>query len=278
MGTGYSLASGRHQAITWSCVYPESYTTKQTWTLCSMQQHWEPVMQKVFSSDVHIMCEWDSPDTIGIPWEILQRLPCNHYHRNIARHPYISRFLKKDVWMLPHPMASDGDNLGQSTFNSLRPRQNGRRFADDTFKYIFLNQNAIISAKISLKFVPKGPIDNIPALVQIMAWRRPGDKSLSEPMMVRLPTHICVTRPQWVNSSLPGQNGRHFADILKRIFMNENFYILIQISLKFVPKGPIDNKSALVQVMACPQTGDKPFPEPMLTQFTYIYTALGEMS
>ena len=50
-----------------------------------------------------------------------------------------------------------------------------------------------------LKFVPKGPINNIPALVQIMAWRRPGDKPLSEPMMVRLPTHICVTRPQWVN-------------------------------------------------------------------------------
>ena len=35
--------------------------------------------------------------------------------------------------------------------------------------------------KISMKFVPKGPINNIPALVQIMAWRRPGDKPLSEP-------------------------------------------------------------------------------------------------
>ena len=45
---------------------------------------------------------------------------------------------------------------------------------------------------------PKGPINHIPALVQIMAWRRPGDKSLSEPMMISLPTHICVTRPQWV--------------------------------------------------------------------------------
>ena len=32
-----------------------------------------------------------------------------------------------------------------------------------------------------------------------MAWRRPGDKPLSEPMMVSLPTHICVTRPQWVD-------------------------------------------------------------------------------
>ena len=41
---------------------------------------------------------------------------------------------------------------------------------------------------------------NIPALVQIMAWRRPGDKPLSEPMMVSLLTHICVIRPQRVSS------------------------------------------------------------------------------
>ena len=47
--------------------------------------------------------------------------------------------------------------------------------------------------KISLKFVPKGPINYILASVRIMAWRRPGDKPLSETMMVRLLTHICVT-------------------------------------------------------------------------------------
>ena len=56
----------------------------------------------------------------------------------------------------------------------------------------FLNKNVRISIKISLKFVPKGPINNIPALVQIMAWHRPGDKPLSEPMMVKLLTHICA--------------------------------------------------------------------------------------
>ena len=61
---------------------------------------------------------------------------------------------------------------------------------------IFLKENIRISIKISLKFVPKGPINNIPSLVQMMAWRRPGDKPLSEPMMVGLLTHICVTRPQ----------------------------------------------------------------------------------
>ena len=83
--------------------------------------------------------------------------------------------------------------------NPMRPRQNGRHFADNMFKCIFLNENLWIPIEISLKFVPKGSIDNIPALVQIMAWRRPGDKPLSEPRMVSLPTHICVTRPQWVN-------------------------------------------------------------------------------
>ena len=84
-------------------------------------------------------------------------------------------------------------------FNTLRPRQNGRRFTDDTFKRIFVNENVRISIKISLKFVPKGPINNYPTLVEIMAWRRSGDKPLSEPMMVSLLTHICVIRPQWVN-------------------------------------------------------------------------------
>ena len=65
----------------------------------------------------------------------------------------------------------------------------------------------------------------------------------------------------------------HFriAQHIRCIFMNENLCILIIISLKFVPKGPIDNKPALVQVMAWRQTGDKPLPEPMLTQFTDVH-------
>ena len=68
--------------------------------------------------------------------------------------------------------------------NTLRPRQDGRHFPDNVFKSIFMNENAWISIKIPLKFVAKGPINKIPALVQIMAWRRPGDKPLSESMMV----------------------------------------------------------------------------------------------
>ena len=62
----------------------------------------------------------------------------------------------------------------QYFLNSLRPRQNRRNFTDDVFKCNFLNENILILIKISLKLVPKGPINNIPAFVQIMAWRRTG--------------------------------------------------------------------------------------------------------
>ena len=68
-----------------------------------------------------------------------------------------------------------------SVLNTLRPRQkNGRHFTEDIFKCILLNKNIWIQIKISLKFVPKGPINNIPALVQIMAWHCPGVKPLHQ--------------------------------------------------------------------------------------------------
>ena len=81
---------------------------------------------------------------------------------------------------------------GSFSINPLRPTQNGRHFADDTSKRIFLNENVRILIKISLKFAPRGQINNVPALVQIMAWCQPGDKPLSEPMLVSLLTHICI--------------------------------------------------------------------------------------
>ena len=74
----------------------------------------------------------------------------------------------------------------------------GRDKMADIFKCIFLNENCCILIKISLKYVLKGSIDNNPALVQIMAWCRIGNKPLFEPMMVSLLTHICISRPQWV--------------------------------------------------------------------------------
>ena len=82
-------------------------------------------------------------------------------------------------------------------------------FSDDILKWIFFNENVWVLIKISLKFVPRGPINNIPALAEIKAWRRPGDKPLSEPM---LPTHICAIRPQWVNTKTHQQSWRLYCD------------------------------------------------------------------
>ena len=82
------------------------------------------------------------------------------------------------------------------SINTFGLRLNGQNLPDDIFKCIFLNENVWISIMIPLKFVPKGLINNIPVLVQMMAWRRPGDKPLSEPVVVILLTHICITRPQ----------------------------------------------------------------------------------
>ena len=66
---------------------------------------------------------------------------------------------------------------------------------------------------------------------------------------------------------MPKQNGRHSADgIFQCIYFNENFWVLSKTSLKFVPKDPIDNLSALVQVMAWRLAGNKPLPELMLTK------------
>ena len=135
---------------------------------------------KPLSKPMLICCQLDSWEQVSVKLE----MEFYHFHSRKMR----LKMLSAEMVVI----------LSRGWVNTLRPNQTGHRFADDTFKRIFLNGNVIISIKISLKFIPHGPINNIPALVQIMAWRRPGDKSLSEPMMVRLPTHICVTRPQWV--------------------------------------------------------------------------------
>ena len=71
------------------------------------------------------------------------------------------------------------------TVKSSPPGQNGRHFVDDIVRCIFVNEKFCVLIKISLKFVPKGPIDNNPELGQIMAWRRIGDRTLSESMLTR---------------------------------------------------------------------------------------------
>ena len=171
------------------------------------------------------------------------------------------------ILVMEIPVARNLVFILRRTLNTLRLRQNGRHFPDAIFKCIFLNENIWILIEISLKFVPKGQINNIPALVQIMAWRRPGDKPLPEPMMVSLLTHLCVTRPQWVKRFhwlFPAEFSVKEVELLfifywthwglyKKaaifyIFFNcilftGKFDILITISLKFDLRGPVDDNT-----------------------------------
>ena len=78
-------------------------------------------------------------------------------------------------------------------------RNNMATISQTTFLNAFFLMKMLESRSKSHWSRPRCPINSIPALVQIMAWCRLGDKPLSEPMMVRLPTHICVTRPQRVS-------------------------------------------------------------------------------
>ena len=92
------------------------------------------------------------------------------------------------------------------------------------------------------------------ALVQIMAWHRPGlvgAKPLSEPMIVSLLTHICVTWPQWVNSLAPVRfewNSREV--IFKLISVIDSWITSCEIALRCMSLDLTDDKSRLVQVMS----------------------------
>ena len=125
------------------------------------------------------------------------------WHKNIIPWSVGKYKLPMDwKWQLSRPSGLHTAYTIKYALNTLRPRQDGCYLADDVLKCIFFNENVWILLKIPLKFVPWGPIKNIPALVQIMAWRRPGNKPLSETMLVFVPTHICFTRPQWVKLGL----------------------------------------------------------------------------
>ena len=149
-------------------------------------------------------------------------------------------------------------SMSHYRISPLRPRQNGRHFPDDILKCIFVNEKVWISIKISLKFVLKGPISNIPALVQIMAWRLPGDKPLSEPMMVSLLTHICAIRPQWVRAedcqcgnyhawhntqSTPFTNIHHWSKF--EIVPHDFFHIYIHTVRQFFYVALLQNKNEI---------------------------------
>ena len=166
----------------------------ETCMLCNwilLQKRWRDMHIKILSRQDDIIYRQD--DMISHQDDIISRQDDIVSHQDdIVSH-------QDDIVSRQDDITSHQDDIISLHINTLRLRQNGQHFADDIFKRIFFNENVWISNKISLKFVPNGTINNIAALVQIMAWRRPGANPLSEPVMVSLPTRICVARPQWVN-------------------------------------------------------------------------------
>ena len=106
----------------------------------------------------------------------------------------------------------------------------------------------------------------IDSYIYIYIYASPGPNRVNDDDWIR------VTRPRWVNTLRSRRNRRHFADDnLKCLFLNENVWISIKISLKFVPTVPINNSPSLVQVMAWRLPDDKPLCEPIMdTSLTHI--------
>ena len=151
-----------YKTSTWSLVMPHG-----------ISNHWQ--LNCLFNNLVIlVLCEGNPPVIGGFPSQrtvMREAFHVSHYEDDLPSDFFPS-----------HPIHLSKEALSQG-LNTLRPRQNGWHFADDIFKWIFLNENVWILIKISLKFVPNGPIDIMLALVQIMAWRQTGNKPLSEPMM-----------------------------------------------------------------------------------------------
>ena len=127
--------------------------------------------------------------------------------------------------------------------NMLKVRKNSGHFMYDIFKCIFINENHYSLIDISMIFFPKGPINNMPALVQIMTWHQTGDKLLSE-SMINLP-HVTF------NSYALGKFESNFRyAIFKQILVTGGWGFSYEISLIWMSLDFTVNQSTLVQVMA----------------------------
>ena len=116
----------------------------------------------------------------------IHRSPVNSPHkRPITR----KMFPFDDVIMIcriPSIKTNHKDSIKRSAdFYSSSLDKMTANFAEDIFKCILLNENDKIAIQISMKFVPMGTIDNMPAMVQTMAWRLLGNKPLPEPIMAQ---------------------------------------------------------------------------------------------
>ena len=145
-------------------------------TICRLEQAWPIVVNSRFISIT--MLDIPAWTNMSLPDTALYSQACFDKETLLI---FIS------IWHPPCYMSLVEKSKYHKYFNTLRPKKNGRHFANHIFKFIFMKVNVWNSINISLKLVPMGPIIDIPALVQIM--------------VLRFPTHTYLTQPQWVNHS-----------------------------------------------------------------------------
>ena len=136
------------------------------------------------------------------------KIPCSHF----LPYVYVTLALHQtsDIWLFSVGLRASWYWKSRCPYVNYPPSPLDKMaaiLADDNLKCIFLNENDRTLIQISLKFVPRSPIDNNSALVQVMAWRRTGDKPFPELML----THICGTMGRRVNSSCSEQSGSSFS-------------------------------------------------------------------
>ena len=156
-------------------IYSTLHTLQDNWLNCSKSLH-QLSSHKLLSTVCIVDCyQWRSPlpnTDMTITLFYGSASPRSVFILLFRLSPDFQRdsFVGKGLgaWMAVVGCSSCmGGHVGEmcsSCLNTLRPRRNWRHFADDIFKYIHLNENALISIKIPLKFIPKTPINNMPAL------------------------------------------------------------------------------------------------------------------
>ena len=135
-------------------------------------------------------------------YEKSQDIYMNDFCTKLSLHEYrkinLSSFEVGTIYLLFHPYHLPWwYNLGMS-LSHLPLDKMATILADDNFKCIFLNENDRIPIRISLKFVPRRPIDNKPVLVQVTACRRTGDKPLLELMLTHFTDANMRHQERWV--------------------------------------------------------------------------------
>ena len=187
--------------------------------------------------------------------------------------PFINQLRDSSIFIVIYhsmPFSSINQHSHPSILhiNSLAPGKFAWNFRQVIFKQIIVIDGWGISCEIVLIWMSLDFTDDQSTLVQVMAWCRQATSHYLNLCWSRSLLPYGITKPLRVNTLRSRQNGRHFPDnIFNCIFLIENVWI----SLKFVPKGVIDNMAALVQIMAWPLISVKPLSEVMLVSWTETY-------